>query len=111
MGIFLMALILVVCVLLALVVLVQNPKGGGLSSGFTGAGSFGGVQRTTDFLEKATWYLTGAFFVLCIAAGIYFGNTEDSGLPDESMVPAATTAGGRDAGVDGGAAPAGEPVE
>ena len=54
MGIFLMALILVVCVLLALVVLVQNPKGGGLSSGFTGAGSFGGVQRTTDFLEKAT---------------------------------------------------------
>ena len=104
MGIFLMALILVVCILLALVVLVQNPKGGGLSSGFTGAGNFGGVQRTTDFLEKATWYLTGAFFILCIVAGIYNGNTEDTGLPDESIMPAATTTEG---GGEAEGAPAG----
>ena len=66
MGYFLMVVILIVCVLLGAVILVQNPKGGGLATGFQGAGQMGGVQKTTDFLVKATWYLTGALFVLCI---------------------------------------------
>ncbi|MDO7740372.1 MAG: preprotein translocase subunit SecG, partial [Flavobacteriales bacterium] len=37
MGYFLMAVILVVCFLLGAVILVQNPKGGGLATGFQGA--------------------------------------------------------------------------
>ena len=46
------ALIILVCFLLVLVVMVQNPKGGGLSSSF-GAGTqqVGGVQKTSDFLN------------------------------------------------------------
>ena len=88
MGYFLMAVILIVCFLLGAVILVQNPKGGGLATGFQGASQFGGVQKTTDFLVKATWYLTGALFVLCITAGIFFGNaTKDVGI-DESVLPA-----------------------
>ncbi|MBK9146297.1 MAG: preprotein translocase subunit SecG [Flavobacteriales bacterium] len=64
-------LILIICGLLALVVLAQNPKGGGLAAGFTGAQQIGGVQRTADFLEKSTWTLSGALMVLClISAGI-----------------------------------------
>ena len=58
-------IILIVCGLLALVVLAQNPKGGGLAAGFTGAQQIGGVQRTADFLEKGTWTLAGALMVLC----------------------------------------------
>ena len=82
-----MAVILVVCFLLGAVILVQNPKGGGLATGFQGASQFGGVQKTSDFLVKATWTLTGALFVLCIAAGVFFGNmNEDVGI-DESMLP------------------------
>lgn len=51
-------LITIVCILLVLVVLVQNPKGGGLSGTFGGFNNqMMGVQRTTDFLEKATWTL------------------------------------------------------
>ncbi len=50
-------IILLICALLALVVLAQNPKGGGLAAGFTGAQQIGGVQRTSDFLEKGTWTL------------------------------------------------------
>ena len=69
MNTFLVFLILVVALLLGAVVLVQNPKGGGLATGFQGASQIGGVQRTTNFLEKATWYLTVALFVLCIFAG------------------------------------------
>jgi preprotein translocase subunit SecG len=90
MGYFLMVVILIVCVLLGAVILVQNPKGGGLATGFQGAGQMGGVQKTTDFLVKATWYLTGALFVLCILAGVYFGNAQqDTGI--EGRTPAMET--------------------
>jgi|688.fasta_scaffold304346_2 preprotein translocase subunit SecG len=68
MGAFIIILIVIVGILLSLVILVQNPKGGGLASGFTGASQIGGVQKTADFLEKSTWYLTAALFVLCLAA-------------------------------------------
>ena len=61
-------IILIVCGLLALVVLAQNPKGGGLAAGFTGAQQIGGVQRTSDFLEKGTWTLAGALMVLCLVS-------------------------------------------
>jgi preprotein translocase subunit SecG len=65
-------LILILCVLaallLGLVVLIQNPKGGGLASGFAGSSQVGGVKRTADFLEKATWWLGGILFVLCVIA-------------------------------------------
>ena len=52
-------LILIVAFLLMLVIMVQNPKGGGLSSSFGGGGNqqIGGVQKTTDFLDKSTWAL------------------------------------------------------
>ena len=59
-------IIIILAVLLALVVLAQNPKGGGLAAGFTGASQIGGVQRTADFMEKATWSLAGALMVLCL---------------------------------------------
>lgn len=69
MYLFVSILILVVCVLLGLIVLVQNPKGGGLAANFTGAGSqFMGVRQTADFLEKATWTLSVALLVLALTA-------------------------------------------
>ncbi len=57
---------IVVCVLLGLLILVQNPKGGGLSSGFAGSNNIMGVQRTGDFLEKGTWVLAVTLMVLVI---------------------------------------------
>jgi preprotein translocase subunit SecG len=76
-------IILIICALLALVVLAQNPKGGGLAAGFTGAQQIGGVQRTADFLEKATWTLSGALMVLClISAGVQGTGQSGSNLDD-----------------------------
>jgi len=50
-----------------LVVLVQNPKGGGLSSSFGGSGNqIMGAKKTTDFLEKATWTLAIALISLSL---------------------------------------------
>jgi preprotein translocase subunit SecG len=65
---FIIVLIVIVGILLGLVILVQNPKGGGLATGFSAAHQIGGVQRTAHFLEKATWYLAIALMVLCLAA-------------------------------------------
>ena len=57
-------LIFIVCALLILIVLVQNSKGGGLSSSFASSNQIMGVRKTTDFLEKATWTLAGAMLVV-----------------------------------------------
>ena len=62
--IFISVLILIVCVLLTLVVLVQNSKGGGLASNFSSSNQIMGVRKTADFLEKATWTLAVALLVL-----------------------------------------------
>ena len=59
-------LIFIVCILLVLIVLVQNSKGGGLASNFQASNQIMGVRRTTDFLEKATWVLAGSLLVLSV---------------------------------------------
>mgnify|MGYP001187095114 FL=1 len=59
-------LILITCALLLLVILVQNPKGGGLSSTFGDGNQFMGVKRTSDFLEKSTWTLALALVALTL---------------------------------------------
>ncbi len=66
MYVFISILILICAVLLVLIVLVQNSKGGGLASGFSSSNQVLGVRKTTDFLEKATWTLAIALAVLCV---------------------------------------------
>ena len=82
---FLIILIVVVCLLLVLVVLVQNPKGGGLSSAFGGQGNqmLGGVKRSGDFLDKATWGLALSVFVLVLAINMT-GGASGTATQDES---------------------------
>ncbi len=59
-------LILITCILLALIVLVQNSKGGGLASNFASSNQFMGVRKTADFLEKSTWSLAIVLVVLTL---------------------------------------------
>ncbi len=68
MGTVISVLIAIVCILLVLIILVQNPKGGGLSSGLSSANQIGGVRKTTDFLEKATWTLAIGLVVLSLVS-------------------------------------------
>ena len=71
-----LALIVIVCFLLVLVIMVQNPKGGGLSSSFGGSGSqqIGGVQKTGDFLDKSTWVLASLLVILILLSNVSLGN-------------------------------------
>ena len=66
----LVGIILFLAVLIILIVLVQNPKGGGLSSNFSSSNQFMGVKRTADFIEKATWSLAAAMVILSIIATV-----------------------------------------
>jgi len=67
---FIIILILLVCVLLTLVVLAQNSKGG-LATGMGGATQLMGARRTTDTIEKATWVLAGTLMFLCLTSSIF----------------------------------------
>ena len=66
MDILFSSIIILASILLIFVVYVQNPKGGGLSSDFGAAQQIGGVQKTNDFIEKATWTLAGVIMIFSI---------------------------------------------
>jgi preprotein translocase subunit SecG len=59
-------LTIIVCILLVLVILVQNSKGGGIQSQFGAATQIMGVKRGTEFIEKATWGLAITLILLSI---------------------------------------------
>ena len=72
-------LILITSILLMLVVLVQNSKGGGLASNFAGNNQYLGVRKTADFLEKSTWTLAIVLLVLSLFSIFVIPRTGNSG--------------------------------
>ncbi len=90
-----LVLITIVCFLLIVVIMVQNPKGGGLSSTISGTQMLGGVQKTTDFLDKSTWTLATALIVLILLSSLSFSGSlsdTDSKIIDKTEAPANTPA-------------------
>jgi len=84
--IFVSVLILIACVLMILVVLVQNSKGGGLASNFSSSNQYMGVRKTADFLEKFTWGLAVALLVLCLFSIVVIPRgTGKSGTADTEL--------------------------
>ncbi|MEY3433548.1 MAG: hypothetical protein RL131_1484 [Bacteroidota bacterium] len=85
-------LIVLASVLLGAIVLIQNPKGGGLAGNIAGfSNQFMGVKQTTDVLEKGTWVLSGILVVLCMVS-IFFINTKTVGGNDTLKNIPTTTA-------------------
>jgi len=94
-----LVLIMIVAFLLIVVIMVQNPKGGGLGSSFGGeTQQIGGVQKTTDFLDKSTWWLGILMVVLILLSNVtIFGNQGasskalDGANEQQIEAPASTT--------------------
>ncbi len=80
MFILTVVVILVIALLLTLVVLVQNPKGGGLSATFSGQNQFMGVRKTTDFLEKSTWIFAIALLFLSVISVAFIDKGDGQGV-------------------------------
>lgn len=86
-----MGLIILIAILLVLVILLQEPKGG-LSRQFGGSGAAQtttGVRSTTDMLERITWGLAAAMLVLILGLSKMTGNTvpESPALEDIEAAP------------------------
>lgn len=62
----LIVLVLLASILLTIVVLLQNGKGGGLASNFVAGNQTFGVRQTADILEKITWGLVAFVFVVSV---------------------------------------------
>lgn len=82
---FLFILIIVACVLLTLVVLIQNPKGGGIAANFVAPNQIMGVKRSSDVVEKATWILAIVLISLSLVSNFFRGG-DDNGNAQQSRV-------------------------
>ena len=72
MTIVFLVLIVLAAGLLGFIILVQNPKGGGLSGSIAGfSNQFMGVKQTTDVLEKGTWVFAGVIALLCLFSSFF----------------------------------------
>ena len=76
-------IIVIASILLIFVVFVQNPKGGGLSSDFGASSQLGGVQKTNEFIDKATWSLAGIIAVCSIVMTIYMKPATSEITPED----------------------------
>ena len=78
---FFLILIIVASVGLVFMVLIQNPKGGGLNANVGGlSNNFMGVKQTTDVLEKGTWVFAAVIAILAITSTVFLkgGTSADS---------------------------------
>ena len=75
MTILFVILVILAAAILSLIVLIQNPKGGGLAGNIAGfSNQFMGVKQTTDILEKGTWLFAGIVAVLCLFSTFFISS-------------------------------------
>jgi preprotein translocase subunit SecG len=76
----LISLIIIFSALLVVLILVQNPKGGGISGEFSSSGAtqMFGVQKTGDLVEQLTWGFSIAILVLVLATNFTLSGTEET---------------------------------
>lgn len=74
-------IILLACIVLAFFILIQNPKGGGLSGTFGSASSqVMGVKQSTDVMEKGTWTAMSVIAILCIASVMFLNKPKQQNI-------------------------------
>ena len=84
-------LVIIASLVLGLIVLIQNPKGGGLAGNIAGFSTqFMGVKQTTDVLEKGTWLFATIIGVLCLISSLFMGGSTGN---SDSLLEKVNTSG------------------
>jgi preprotein translocase subunit SecG len=84
-------LLLIACAILGFIVLIQNPKGGGLSGQFGGfSNQLMGVKQTTDVLEKGTWIFAAVIGILCLVSTAFIKGGSTSTNVNTKDLPSVT---------------------
>ena len=84
-------LITIASILLIGVILIQKSKGGGLAANVSSYNSMMGVRQTTDFVEKATWWLAGIICALSIASAFVTAPSIVERAPQIKKLPTSET--------------------
>ncbi len=81
MTVLFLILMVLACLILGFIILIQNPKGGGLAGNVAGiSNQFMGVKQTNDVLEKGTWIFVSLIAILCICSVLFMsGETSTKG--------------------------------
>jgi preprotein translocase subunit SecG len=93
MTILITVIILLACLVLGFFVLIQAPKGGGLTGAFGSMSSqVMGVKQSGDIMEKGTWTTISIIAVLCIALTMFYPSIkkadQGTGAPAKQEQPA-----------------------
>ncbi len=86
-------LIILCAIVLGFIILVQNPKGGGLAGNIAGfSNQFMGVKQTNDVLEKGTWIFSSVIAILCLFSTFFMsGSSNDNNILDQINTNQQTT--------------------
>jgi preprotein translocase subunit SecG len=80
-------LVIIAAVVLGLIVLIQNPKGGGLSASLGGfSNQLMGVKQTTDVLEKGTWLFAAIVGILCLVSPAFTPKSGSGGSKNSTII-------------------------
>ena len=80
-------LVIIASIILGVIVLVQNPKGGGLSGSLGGfSNQLMGVKQTTDVLEKGTWLFAAIVGILCVISPIFIPATAGGSSKNDDLI-------------------------
>lgn len=83
MLVFFGILTILASIILAFMILVQNPKGGGLSGVIGGfSNQLVGVKQSTDIMEKGTWTFAAIVGILCVISPAFIPGQGKSGNDD-----------------------------
>ena len=87
MMILFLILVIIISVIIGFFILVQNPKGGGLSGSLGGfSNQLMGVKQTTDVLEKGTWIFAAIVGVLCIISPIFIPQNVGASSKNDDLI-------------------------
>jgi preprotein translocase subunit SecG len=88
----LISLIVLFSALLIILILVQNPKGGGISGEFSSSGAtqMFGVQKTGDLVEQLTWGFSIAILVLALLTNFTISTETGEAIKSVNVEKAAT---------------------
>lgn len=85
-------LIIIASVILGFIVLIQNPKGGGIAGSLGGfSNQLIGVKSSTDVMEKGTWIFAAVVGILCIISPAFIPKNGAGSKNDDLLKGASTT--------------------
>ena len=85
-------LVIIASIILGLIVLVQNPKGGGLTGALGGfSNQLIGVKQSTDVMEKGTWIFAAVVGILCVISPAFIPKDATSSSANDELLKGVNT--------------------